>query len=324
MAVETDMRLVAEAVETTGDLFMPVKAGRDGLLTAVGREVVVFPIPEHPGVLECTLKYRAHSTIYDYLWHPSQPYHLLLQKDLPISLQSSSKTIKTYPISNHLDEIRSPITACFSNSSLLFTGLGKTLHQIDIETGGNTRVSLVPKKVKCSSKTIISAIDTSNKLVAVGTYSKVTYIISPQEATTVAILEGQYGGLIQCLFDGYRLFTGGRADDTVYAWDLRLPSTPVNVLSYYRDHRTQQRVLFSLNEDDLRIGNSDGSLYTYSASTGALKSCFNAHFDAVNSTQFTPRYPLITSAGQRHLPYSDLPRPLSSIRCWESDSLLGI
>lgn len=314
---ETQVRLYAEAVETSGDLFMPAKAGLDGVLTAVGREVMVFPMPETPGNATYRLKYRSLSTIYDYIWHPTQPYHLLLQKDLPISLHSSDKTVKTYPVLTHLDEIRSPLTACCT-STAFYTGLGKTLYRYDIETGAFAALSLAPKGVKCSEKTIVAALDVNSELVAAGTYSKLTYILSPQEAATVAILEGQYGGVIQCLFQDFCLYTGGRADDTVFSWDLRILRSPVQVFSFYRLHRTQQRVLFSLEQGELRIGNGDGSVYLYDVNTGELKSGFNAHFDAVNSTQWASEFALITSSGQRHLPLSEDPKKPSSIRWWKT------
>ncbi len=312
---ETQMSLFAEAVDSTGGMFMSVKAGDCGVLTAIGREIMQFPMPNQQGNLAYSVKYRSFGAIYDFIWLRSQPFHLLLQKDLPIYLQSSSKTLKTYPVRTHLDEIRSPLTACCTSTGF-YTCLGKTLYHFDLETGAFMRLSLAPKGVKCSEKTIVAAIDVGNRLVAAGTYSKLTYVVSPQEESTVAILEGQYGGVIQCTFDDFRLFTGGRADDTVLMWDLRIVRSPVNEITYYRQHNTQQRVLFSLFQGELRVGNGDGSVYVYDTLTGTLKSGFNAHFDAINSTQSCTAFPLITSSGQRHLPLSDLPHPPSSIRWW--------
>lgn len=316
---ETQARLYAEAVDSSGDQFMSAKAGPGGVLTAIGREVLLFPMPEKPGNTAYSLKYRSLSTIYDYIWHPTQSYHLLLQKDLPIYLQSASKTLKTYPVFTHLDEIRSPLTA-FCSATAFYTGLGKSVYRFDIETGACSALSLAPKGVKCSEKTLVAALDVNNQLVAAGTYSKLTYILSPQEKTTVAVLEGQFGGVIQCLFHDFSLYTGGRADNTVFSWDLRNLRSPIVAFNYYRLHRTQQRVLFSLYQGELRVGNGDGSVYLYDINTGELKSGFNAHFDAVNSTQWSDGFPLITSSGQRHLPLSEVQHKPSSIRWWTTGS----
>lgn len=142
-------------------------------------------------------------------------------------------------------------------------------------------------------------------------------LFSKNSSKTIGVLEGQCGGIIQCEFRDQYLYVGCRKDNKILAWDLRYTQMPINTFNFYRNHSTNQRILFDINQSgsELFVGNCDGSVFKYSTTDCSLISYFMGHFDAVNSTQvFNNR--LVTSSGQRHLEEPENPHH-SLIRVWD-------
>jgi WD40 repeat protein len=202
------------------------------------------------------------------------------------------------------------MSAAFAHPGTVVTGLGNQIIIGDLQTFSFAYHRLSAETL--SSRSILSAFDCAYELAIVGSYNCETYVYDIRANAVTARLLGQQGGVIQVALEGTSLLTAGRKDNFILHWDLRNLTCPVNSASFYREHKTHQRVLFCNDGHWLGVGNSNGSVFIYDLSTSQLAYYFSADFDAVNSVQLHGSS-LFTSSGQRHL-VGD--RPKSLIREW--------
>mmetsp|Transcript_26467 Transcript_26467/g.47506 ORF Transcript_26467/g.47506 Transcript_26467/m.47506 type:complete len:312 (-) Transcript_26467:185-1120(-) len=238
------------------------------------------------------------SSLYDFCWHGESL--LVLMRDFPMTLKSveTGLTLAQYPVVNLVQEIRSPMSAAFTGDKTIVTGLGNRLILGDMPSF--TMDYRLLETETLSSRSMLSAFDCREFLVAIGSYNCETYLYDIRDNAITAKLTGQQGGIIQlALHDSY-LLTAGRKDNFILQWDLRNLNLPLNTSSFYREHKTHQRVLFSIDGCWLGAGNDNGSIYIYNLQTSQLAYYFSADFDAVNSVQLSGRR-LVSSSGQRHL-----------------------
>ncbi|CAG9313233.1 unnamed protein product [Blepharisma stoltei] len=304
------------------EFFTPAKLSYDGnkVITSVNGEIKTFKIPKEKSELKMTneISYREKETIYDYYWYSDTSKYFSIIKDHPILLHSAinNKILMKYTVQNHLCEVRAPLSLILEGDWGIYTALGNTVKYFDLETSLCYSFPLSVDELRISPKCIISAIGGKEDLIAIGNYSKTVYLFSKDSCKTIGILEGHQGGIIQCEFRDNYLYIGCRKQNSIAAWDLRNISYPVNILNFYRQHESNQRILFDLNENglELAVGNGDGSIYKYSTVDGSLLNYFMGHFDAINSVQvFGNR--IVTSSGQRH--YEEVENPWGSlIRVW--------
>lgn len=245
-----------------------------------------------------SLKLRLPSTLYDYCWH--RQHFMLMMRGLPLTLKvaDTGKTLGQYPIVNQVQEVRAPMSAAFVGENKFVTGLGNRLAIGDLQTFNVDYRVLRAESL--TSKSMLSAFDSLESLVVIGSYNCETYLYDAREDSIVARLIGQQGGIIQTRLHDSFLLTSGRKDNFILQWDLRNLSIPLNTCSFYREHKSHQRVLFSIADHWLGVGNDNGSIYVYDLATALLAFYFSADFDAVNSVQITGSR-MVSSSGQRHL-----------------------
>lgn len=297
-------KLVSEA-QANFEFFSPVKYSEPNILVRQGLMIEIFAVSSSREIIK-KVQYKESNTIYDYLWAGSSEFYLSLIKDHPISLRrtSTTKLIQKYPIYNHLCEIKSPYTACSYDNTRFLTTLGNTVYEYDIETAKSSKKVISQEILR--QRTVINAICCNKNLVFLGSFNRLVYIIDNRSRKILSALDGQEGGVIQCITQGNYLYVGGRKDSHVLLWDLRNPSLPVNLFSFPRTHNSFQKILFDVNTNsDLLVGNNDGTIVKYNSSGEELKN-FYGHFDAVNSVQFSPAG-IISSSGQRHYESRSLP-----------------
>ena len=129
------------------------------------------------------------------------------------------------------------------------------------------------------------------------------------EGERLCVLRGQQGGLTQVTFteDGGQLLTGGRKDNEIICWDLRMPGQVLWTVNRVVD--TNQTIGFSIRGRLLVSANTDGSVRVWDVSGHVdPDTCLLApvagwalHSDAVTGVGWSPdRDILATSTGQRH------------------------
>lgn len=319
--VDLDAKLLYEA-GTSSQFFTPVQSDSTPyqLLTSIDDKILGYTLPNEGQQLHCSFLEHCSSRLYEYVWHHDNQRYIAIVKDSPILLRKfgESTILAKYTVRNHVDEVRAPLTARFTQEgSLLITAHSAHLQIFDTEVSTLTQtmpISKASSEYHLRPKTILSALATDSRLIAVGTYSGLVYTYDLRQHRAVNMLEGQMGGLIQCELRNNTLYTGGRVDPYIFAWDLRKPAAPVHLMTYTRKHNSHQRIVFDVNNEFLSVGNEDGSVYLYNTSSGELAYAMMVHFDSVNSVQMRANY-LITSSGQRHN-LSD-PAGLSLIRVFE-------
>lgn len=304
--VELEAKVEYEAA-TLNSYFTPVQANQtlSALLTSVNDRIVGYTVPDNGNILERAFEERCSSKLYGYSWHPDDQHYISIVKDSPILLRkfNHSQILGKYAVRNHTDEIRAPLAARFvEEGCYLLTAHSGNIQIFDTETTILTQslpISKPSSEIYVRPKTILSAIAADSDLIAIGTYSGLVFTYDLRQNRAVNMLEGQTGGLIQCEIRNKILYTGGRVDPYIFAWDLRKPSAPKHLLTYVRKHRSHQRIIFDLTDYYLSVGNDDGSIYLYNLCTADLAYAMMAHFDSVNSAQMRSHH-LVTSSGQRH------------------------
>jgi len=312
------MNLTHEVLQPAPSFFRPAKLSSDLVLSCVDTTVCIYSIPQEektPLKLESSKKLA--EKVYDYTWVDSSNF-LCLVKDHPVYLFDFLGNQKQkFKVTNHLEEVRSPMAVSPDcQNHCFYTALNAYLKVYDLETGLHYSYSLSSEHLHIRPRTILSAITHTHNHIAVGDYTGRVIIVDRNSNSTIAVLEGQSQGIIQCEFRNCMLYTGARKDNRVLAWDLRNPKEPLHSLSFMRIHNTQQRVLFDLDREgeELYVGNSDGSISCYSTSRAEMTGNWMCHFDAVNSVQVSEGL-VCSSSGQRHIQLPDS-EWLSMIRIW--------
>lgn len=287
------LKLKSEAVASQ-EFFSPVRLKYPLVLTRQGLLMEVHLISSSIEIQKI-IQYTEGNSIYDYHWVTPTTY-IVLVKDHPIVLRSSStgKIIKKYPIYSHLDEIKSPYTACLSDSQII-TILGNTVHKIDIESSVHTTHLLNLPNFR--PRTVTNSISTNNSITAIGSYNTASYLIDHNTQKPIKKLNS-LNSVNQFIFSQYNLYIGAIHSEIIQIWDLRQLNSPLIDIPRY--HPTHQKILFDVDSNsNLGFGNGDGSICVYNDNFQKI-SQFYAHFDAVNSVQFYNQG-LVTSSGQRHL-----------------------
>ena len=304
--------LLSESRATSG-FFSPIRVNFPHVLVKRLDFMEIYEITSAVDLVK-TIQYRETNVIYDYLWLPNSSLYLSLIKDHPISMRhrETGKLLQKYPVYNHLCEIKSPYAACIAGSSI-FACIGNKIYEFDVEIPVSSswiiKGSLRPRSVS-------NCIEANGKIIALGSYNTEVYLIDKDCRRNIAMLQGQEGGVIQCVMRGNYMYVGGRKDNHVLLWDLRNLGKEVGFVNKFsRVHPTNQKILFDVDQNgNLGVGNFDGSIVKYNC-FGEVKMEFNAHFDAVNSVQFYEGG-IVSSSGQRHYEEEEQTLEKSLIRVW--------
>lgn len=138
---------------------------------------------------------------------------------------------------------------------------------------------------------------------AAGTYSGQAGLYDSTTNELQYLLQGQKGGLTQVKFgpDGNFLFTGARADNEIWCWDVRYQSGVLYKLT--RDTAaTNQRICLDIEPcgKHLASGGQDGEVRVYNLAAGEEVARFQAASDTVNGFEYHPFLPFAaTASGQR-------------------------
>ncbi|XP_069074801.1 telomerase Cajal body protein 1 isoform X2 [Pleurodeles waltl] len=276
--------------------------------------------------MSCVLQMAEGDTIYDYCWYPrmssmdpSTCFFVSSSRDNPIHLWDAftgnlQSSFRSY---NHLDELTAAHSLCFTpDGSHLYCGFDKMVRVFDTSRPGRD-CEKRPTFVKKSGQSgIVSCISFSpvQDIYACGSYSKTVALYSTREGIAITILQGHQGGVTHVVFspDGNSVYSGGRKDQEILAWDLRQPGQVL--FSMMRSVTTNQRMYFDLEMSGqyLVSGNTEGVVSVWDTTlppTGneypilepVLQ--FHAHQDCVNGISLHPNMPLLaTSSGQRKFP----------------------
>jgi len=237
-----------------------------------------------------------------------QPVHLYKISDNKVEMQSTYKCI------NHLDELSHAFSVSQvsdGSSSYLYLGLKGEIRVFDINRPSD-EFDCIKSKSDNGQSGIISCLSVSpaTQLFAAGSYDRTVGLYSVL-GDRLCVLKGQQGGVTQVTFsqDGMKLLTGGRKDNEIICWDLRQPGSVLWTVN--RVVNTNQKVAFSLRDNYLGSGGTDGSVRIWDMS-GPVQSDtrllepimgWSLHTDAVVGLSWHPSFDIIaTSTGQRHFP----------------------
>ena len=103
--------------------------------------------------------------------------------------------------------------------------------------------------------------------------------------------------------DGYRLYTGARKDNQLFAWDTRNMNT--HLFTFHREVATNQRIEFDLIVEEqqqlLFSGGTDGVIRVWDTLIGDIVGGYMLHPDSIPGCSLHPSRPLLaTTSGQRH------------------------
>ena len=164
-----------------------------------------------------------------------------------------------YPVYNHLFEIKSPYSAS-THENKIYTCIGNFLYSFDLDSSIHSTTILKNFKPRTVSNTIF----VNSSLLVIGSYNKQVYLYDKKDCKNIATLQGQQGGVIQCLAKNNFLYVGGRKDNNVTIWDLRMLNSPICNKILNRKHESNQKILFDVNDNNnLIVGNFDGSIVEY-------------------------------------------------------------
>ncbi|VDK55070.1 unnamed protein product [Anisakis simplex] len=230
--------------------------------------------------------------IYDCCWHPSRDLLATSSKDHPIHLWSTDgELVKALHGINHLDELSSAYSMCFSlDGRLLYGGYNRMIRIFDLHAGGRRQIRELHtwKKNVGGQRGIVSCIAMNpsfSGLYAVASYGRTLAIYSDLTAAAVCSFETPWQGttFIRYSSDGNFLFTAARKNDLITCWDLRFPGQAVGCAR--RPSSTNQTIYFELDSSDefLLSGSSSGEIHVFD-----LKQLHNAGKSISNSVADQP------------------------------------
>ncbi|XP_015784027.1 telomerase Cajal body protein 1-like [Tetranychus urticae] len=281
---------------------------------------------EQQSAISPVLEMKSNELIYDYAWFPMMNsldpttcFFLTTTRDNPIHLWDAytGKIAAVYKSYNHLDEIVSAYSVCFSpDGEKIYAGFKKGIRVFNTRNPGRDceeRLTYVDGGGQHGIISCITVNPVRPEIYAAGSYSKQIGLYEEPTGEPICILEGQRGGLTHLMFspDGTRLYSGARRDGEILCWDMRKLSTILFTMK--RTVTTHQRVYFDISSDgNLLVSGSDDGMVIF-WNTNQLDNKQNgylepikkteAHNESVNGVSLHPTLPLmVTSSGQRRLP----------------------
>jgi len=242
------------------------------------------PSPPDPA-----LTMKEPGTVYDLAWYPlmtssvpSTCCFLSTCHKNPTHLWDAftGKLRATYRSYDYADEITAALSVAFSgNGDKIICGFDRHIRIFDVGYPGRdyeTRALIKTvggrrgqKRRKIGQRGLISCIDTTSLyggLYACGSYAGSTFVYEEKSGKTVCSLDAHQNGVTKVKFapDASRLWTGGRRDDVIIEWDLRM----LKILRRYeRRCGSNQRFSFDISPNDggrfLLTGSQNGELFIY-------------------------------------------------------------
>ena len=298
------VQLKSETIASQG-FFSPIRLDFPLILTRQERLMEIYKLNDSLEIQKI-IQYSEGNTIYEYLWTDTGKF-IVLVKDHPIVLRSveTGNIIQKYSIYSHLDEIKSPYTACIENHQI-YTILGNIIYEIDIDSGSKKEIRI--KSDKLRPRTITNLIAINKSIITIGSYDEIVYFVDKNSQKIINKIEA-LKGVTQLMYKEQNLYIGARHSNCIQIWDLRLMKNPKHIINLPRLHQSYQKILFDIDfASNLAVGNTDGSIFLYNHNFELTSQVF-AHFDAVNSVQFFSKG-IVTSSGQRWIDS----KPISLIR----------
>mmetsp|Transcript_6685 Transcript_6685/g.9261 ORF Transcript_6685/g.9261 Transcript_6685/m.9261 type:complete len:504 (+) Transcript_6685:970-2481(+) len=235
------------------------------------------------------LTMRESGTVYDLAWYP------LMSSSMPSTCcflstchknpthlwdAFTGKLRATYRSYDYADEITAALSVAFSgNGDKIICGFDRHIRIFDVGYPGRdyeTRALIKTvggrrgqKRRKMGQRGLISCIDATSLyggLYACGSYAGSTYVYEENSGKTICSLDAHRNGVTKVKFapDAVRLWTGGRRDDVIIEWDLRM----LKILRRYeRRCGSNQRFNFDISPNDggrfLLTGSQSGDLFIY-------------------------------------------------------------
>uniref|UniRef100_F1L2E0 WD repeat-containing protein 79 n=1 Tax=Ascaris suum TaxID=6253 RepID=F1L2E0_ASCSU len=286
------------------------------LTSSQDRKVRLFELNEAQNQIALRKSIPLGDLIYDVCWHPSNNCFATSSKDHPIHIwDAEGNRMHSFRGINHLDELRSAYSMCFSlDGRFLYGGYERAIRIFDMASSGR-QVKEIPtwKKKIGGQKGIISCIamnPTMSGVYATSCYGKTLVLYSDLTGSAICSLETRSPGTTHIRYssDGNFLFAAARKDDEITCWDLRFLGQVLGTLT--RPSMTNQRIYFEIDRTDryLFSGSSSGEVHVFDLSSmkGERMDAFyrtKAHRSAVAGVSLHPAESLIaTSSGQRVFP----------------------
>ncbi|KFD70199.1 hypothetical protein M514_03286, partial [Trichuris suis] len=249
--------------------------------------------------------------IYDFCWSPSASTFAVASRNCPVNTyDKNGEKIAHYTPINCKDEMSRAISVAIDSvGSRLYTGCNKFVYQFDIcRPGRQTLIIPTWQKRTASQPGIISCFafqKLSTSSFFAGSYSGWVALYDSRMVGSCMLFETNRNGVTQIATTGCAryLFTGGRMDDSILCWDVRV--MPKLVCALRRPARTQQRISFEWSRGILASGTSDGCVYLWTEPylhSGTLEptseTCISK--SAINGVSLNLHYSLLaTSSGER-------------------------
>jgi WD40 repeat protein len=282
--------------------FSPVKVNYPYVLTRQELITEVYQIEEGCEIKKM-IQFAEANQVYDYFWANEQ-FYIILVKDHPLFLRSleTGKTVQKYPIYSHLFEVKTPYCG-FCDKTSIFTCLGNIIHKIDLKSGEHLIIPIKSKKMR--PRTVSTSITQSSSLIVIGSHSSTAFLIDQSSGKLISEVPS-VPRISQLMIQDLNLYIGGRKNNHIEIWDLRMLKFPKHLQSIPRDHPNHQKILFDVdNSGNLAVGDPQGDIRVFNRHFQILTD-FPSHFDAVNSVQFSPDG-LLSSSGQRHFKSMNIP-----------------
>eukprot|EP01134_Creolimax_fragrantissima_P008533 CFRG8533T1 len=265
----------------------------------------------------------AGEMVYDYAWYPGMQYwdpvtcvYITCTRDHPIHLRDATTGGGPY---NHLDENEAANSVTFSpDGTKIYCGFEKMIRIFDTNRPGRDHIdlkTLAHKRAK-GQRGIISTIafsSVSPSLFAAGSYDRTIALYVSNDSKPVARFNGSKGGVTQVQFspDGLYLYSGGRRDDTLTCWDVRMAGRIAGIMKRKAD--TNQKLQFDIDVEGkyLMTGSQDSTIRVFDLNgewpehvkspLEPLRVISSPGPGVVNGVGFHPHYPIIAAvSGQRH------------------------
>ncbi|XP_019863266.1 PREDICTED: telomerase Cajal body protein 1-like [Amphimedon queenslandica] len=256
---------------------------------------------------------REGEIIYDYAWFPRMSSHdyatccfASSSKNSPVHLLDAydGRLRCSYLSYNHLDELISPHSLCFSlDGSKLYTGYQNMIKVFDTSIPGRDSKTITMSDDENSQCGIVSCIAMNPSCATdfvIGTYSGSVSFYSEIAKGSLFSISSYKKGISQIMFSpcGNYLFFSERKSFTLGIVDIRKYTVTLDDIT--RTVNTNQRIYFDISKDGdcLATGSTNGFVKFIRLNDFKFRE-FNAHSDAVNGCSIHPSLPLLaTSSGQ--------------------------
>jgi len=237
---------------------------------------------------DAVLDMRELGTVYDTAWYPcmrsSDPstcVFLSASQKNPTRLWDafSGQVRATYRSYDYADELTAPISVAFNgNGTKIICGFDRHIRIFDLgRPGRDYEMRVLVKSLRArSAKTkrrrvgqrgLISSIDSTTYyggLYACGSYAGSTYVYEENSGKVVCNLAAHSNGVTKVKFapDAVRLWTGGRRDNILLEWDLRMLKI---IKRYERLCQSNQKYSFDVSPGGkfLITGSQRGDIFIF-------------------------------------------------------------